>query len=138
MTLPIEYIPPPEWLEVANQYLQSGSIPETAGRLNLPAHQITEILARKDVRSYLDQIYLDLGYRNRDKLGQVMDKIIDSKLQEAEESGMYSSKDLADLLMMAHKMRMEEIKVSTPAGPTSQTNIQVNGYDKLMERLING
>ena len=65
-----------------------------------------------------------------------MDKIIESKLQEAEESGMYSSKDLADLLMMAHKMRMEEIKASVPVGPTSQTNIQVNGYDKLMERLL--
>jgi len=128
--------PAPEWLEVANHYLKCGSIANTADALSLPEHQITEVLARKDVRTYLDNIYLDLGYRNRNKLGQLMDEIIESKLSEAREAGMYSSKDLADLLMMAHKMRMEEIKLTQPNVPTTQTNIQLNGYDKLMEKLL--
>lgn len=128
--------PPPEWLVVANTYIQTGSIKQTADELNLPETTITEALAQRETRAYLDAVYLDLGYRNRDRLGKVLDKMIDSKLAEAEESGVYSNKDLADLLMMAHKMRMEEIKATAPTGPTTQTNIQVNGYSKLMETLL--
>jgi hypothetical protein len=131
-------IPSPEWLSVANQYIQSGSATETAKALGLEPVLVTEVLARKDVREYLNQIYLDMGYRNRSKLGAVMDKLIESKLLDAEESGLYTTKDLADLLMMAHKMRMEEIKATTPAEIKNQTNVQINGdnYGKLMERLL--
>lgn len=133
----------PEWLEVANSYLSYGSITETARALAISPDVVIETLARKDVKVYLNAIYLDLGYRNRDKIGAVLDKMIESKLQEAEESGVYSSKDLADLLMMAHKMRMEEIKAQRDA-PTEikqQTNVQINealpgNYGALMERLL--
>jgi hypothetical protein len=78
-----------------------------------------------------------------------MDEMIASKLEEAQESGMYSSKDLADLLQMAHKMRMDEIKAQgehDKAGVIkNQTNVQINqegmpfgsgNYGKLMERLL--
>lgn len=133
----------PEWLEVANTYLSYGSITETARALQISPDVVIETLARKDVKTYLNAIYLDLGYRNRDKIGAVLDKMIENKLQEAEESGIYSSKDLADLLMMAHKMRMEEIKAQRDA-PTEikqQTNVQINealpgNYGALMERLL--
>jgi hypothetical protein len=133
-------LPAPEWLEVANQYLTAGSAKEAADQLNIPVHQVTEVLARKDVRMYLNQIYMDLGYRNRNKLGAALDKIIDAKFQEAEESGLYSSKDLADLLMMAHKMRMDEIKAEKDNAPLNQTNVQVNGdnYNNLLEKLLVG
>ena len=58
--------------------------------------------------------------------------MIQSKLEEAQETGVYSSKDLADLLQMAHKMRMDEIKAQAElikAENTSvknQTNVQIN------------
>jgi hypothetical protein len=125
-------VPQPEWLEVANTYLQTGSIADTAYQLAMPPHTITEILAKRDVRSYIDSVYLDLGYRNKAKLAAVLDRIIDSKLEEAQETGMYSSKDLADLLMMVHKIRMDELKAQNP----QQTNIQVNNYGTLMEKLL--
>ena len=51
-----------------------------------------------------------MGYRNKNNIASVLDEMIQSKLEEAQESGVYSSKDLADLLQMAHKMRMDEIK----------------------------
>jgi hypothetical protein len=60
--------------------------------------QVIELLDRKDVRDYLNGVYLDRGYRNRNRLGSVLDKMIDAKLEEAEESGIYTSKDLLDLL----------------------------------------
>ena len=74
--------------------------------------------------------------------------MIASKLEEAQETGVYSSKDLADLLQMAHKMRMDELKAQTEAekttGVRSQTNVQINegvpfgqgNYGKLMDKLL--
>ena len=78
--------------------------------------------------------------------------MIQSKLEEAQESGVYSSKDLADLLQMAHKMRMDEIKSQAELDPANasniknQTNVQINegvpfgqgNYGKLMDKLLNG
>ena len=93
---------------------------------------------------------MDIGYRNRFKLGQTLDTIIDKKMEEAEESEMYSSKDIADLLNLAHKIRMDELKAQTElekakAGNIrTQNNVQVltdqpfgqGNYGKLMDKLL--
>jgi hypothetical protein len=94
-------------------------------------------------------VYLDTGYRNRFKLASALDNIIEEKLAEAEESQMYTNKDVADLLQMAHKMRMDEIKAMAEMEKAKlspirqQANIQINelpfgqgNYGKLMEKLI--
>ena len=64
---------------------------------------------------------------------------------------MYSNKDLADLLQMAHKMRMDEIKALTESEKASggaaiktQNNVLINSevpfgqgnYGALMEKLL--
>jgi hypothetical protein len=110
---------------------------------------VQEILNRREVKAYIDQVYLDQGYRNRFRLSQVLDDIIDEKLSEAQESGMFSNKDLADLLQMAHKMRMDELKIQADlekaqaSSIRNQTNVQINelpfgqgNYGKLMEKLL--
>ena len=93
-----------------------------------------------------------MGYRNKNNIASVLDEMIQSKLEEAQESGVYSSKDLADLLQMAHKMRMDEIKAQAELEKVSssniknQTNVQINegvpfgqgNYGKLMDKLLNG
>ena len=93
-----------------------------------------------------------MGYRNKNNFASVLDEMIQSKLEEAQESGVYSSKDLADLLQMAHKMRMDEIKAQAELEKVSssniknQTNVQINegvpfgqgNYGKLMDKLLNG
>ena len=100
----------PEGLEVANAYLELGNIQAVCVRLKLDEGECSEILAKREVKAYIDQVYLDTGYRNRFKLATALDDLIDRKMEEAEESEIYSNKDLADLLQMAHKMRMDEIK----------------------------
>lgn len=137
----------PESLEVANAFLETGSASDAALKLGLPKDVVHNNLAKREVKAYLDQVYLDQGYRNRFRLAEKLDEIIDRKFEEAEESEMYSNKDLADLLMMAHKMRMDEIKAQQTGGTTiaKQTNVQFNGtdalpggnYGKLMEQLLN-
>lgn len=142
----------PEGLEVANAYLTFGNIPAVCSALSVSENKVVEVLNKREVKKYIDTVYLDTGYRNKNNIAALLDEMVESKLEEARESGVYSSKDLADLLQMAHKMRMDEIKAqadleknSTRIG--SQTNVQINdasipfgqgNYGKLMDKLLNG
>ena len=142
----------PEGLEVANCYLQYGNIRAVCEYMSVPENQVVELLNKREVKKYIDTVYLDMGYRNKNNIGSLLDDMIASKLEEAQESGVYSSKDLADLLQMAHKMRIDEIKAQTDLEKAqggnikNQTNVQINeavpfgqgNYGKLMEKLLNG
>ena len=140
----------PEGLEVANSYLQFGNIRGVCDHLQVAENKVVEILNKREVKKYIDTVYLDIGYRNKNNIGSVLDEMIASKLEEAQESGVYSGKDLADLLSMAHKMRMDEIKAQTELAKAeagsikTQNNVQINSevpfgqgnYGKLMEKLL--
>ena len=140
----------PEGLEVANSYLTFGNIRAVVEQLGVTENKVVELLNKREVKKYIDTVYLDMGYRNKNNIATLLDEMIESKLDEAKESGVYSNKDLADLLQMAHKMRMDEIKAQAElqkaeaTSVKSQTNIQVNegvpfgqgNYGKLMEKLL--
>ena len=140
----------PEGLDVANCYLEYGDIESVSQAMQLPKFKVTQLLNKREVKKYIDTVYLDRGYRNRDRMGELLDTIIASKLEEAEESGIYTNKDLMDVLTVAHKMRMDEIKAQGEADKhtniKSQTNVQINeglpygsgNYAELMKKLING
>lgn len=132
----------PEHYSIAEAYLQYGTVEETAEQLGLPQYQITEALQKPETQRFLDGIYLDQGYRNRSKLGRLLDKVIESKLEEAEETGIYSSKDLFDLIQLAHKIQLENAKLQKDPEDTSTTvqiaNFGTGNYGNLMERLLNG
>lgn len=144
----------PEGLEVANSYIVLGNIKGVSQDLGIAQNVVAEWLNKREVKKYIDTVYYDLGYRNRNNIANLLDEMIASKLEEAQESQIYTSKDLADLMMMAHKMRMDEIKMSIEAEKVAgtnirnQTNVQINdagsgmfgttNYGKLMESLVNG
>lgn len=127
----------PECLDIASAYLQYGSAAETATQLQIPEYQVIQLLERKDVKDYITGVYLDRGYRNRQKLGDVLDRMIDSKLEEAAESGIYTSKDLLELLQFAHKMRVDELKNDNTGPTVNIANFGQGNYGQLMERLLN-
>ena len=137
----------PEGLELANAYLSAGgSLQEAAHALHISESEASAILDRAEVKRYIDNVYLDLGYRNRFKLAETLDEIIESKLQEAREADHFTSKDLLDLLQFAHKMRQDELKAQQSGTQIKQqTNVQINetpfgqgNYAALMEKLLNG
>lgn len=142
----------PEGLEIANSYLQFGNIRGVCQHLQVSEDKVVEALNKREVKKYIDTVYLDMGFRNKNNIATALDEIIASKLEEAQETGMYSNKDLADLLQMAHKMRMDEIKAQTDAEKATtsirtQNNVQINdgslpfgqgNYGKLMDKLLNG
>ena len=142
----------PEGLEIANSYLQFGNIRGVCQHLQVAEDRVVEALNKREVKKYIDTVYLDMGFRNKNNIAGALDEMIQSKLEEAQETGMYSNKDLADLLQMAHKMRMDEIKAQTDAEKATtsirtQNNVQINdgslpfgqgNYGKLMDKLLNG
>ena len=141
----------PEALEVANCYLQTQDTQQVAHLLDLPAAQVAEILQRREVRGYIDAVFMDTGYNNRFLVRSAMDALIKQKFQELEEAGTGSSKDIADLLQLSHKMSMdlldrqiqlEKLRQEAP-GPQRQVNVQINEldgsrYSQLVQRLITG
>ena len=141
----------PEAIEIANTYLQVGDVGTVSAGLGIPKDQVVDYLNKREVKKYIDSVYLDAGYRNKFKQAEVLDTLIDKKLEEVEETEMYTTKDLADLVQMAHKMRMDEIKAQTELEKASagairqQNNVLIQGegtfgqgnYGALIEKLIN-
>jgi hypothetical protein len=127
----------PECLDIANAYLLYGSAKDTAEQLGIPEYQVIQLLERSDVKDYITGVYLDRGYRNRHKLASVLDQMIDSKLEDALESGIYTSKDLLELLQFAHKIRMDEIKNENTGPTVNIANFGQGNYGQLMEKLLN-
>lgn len=139
----------PESLKIIEVYLENGSdIGETALALGVSKELVASHLNKKESRDYLNTLFVNVGFRNREKFFDLMDTIIDKKLEEAEDSGIYSNLDLVELLEKMHKMKMAEISMEIKLAesqkahtPTNQTNIQINGgdnYQKLLDKLITG
>lgn len=138
----------PEALEVANCYLQEQDLGAVAEQLDLPRELVSNILSKREVKAYIDNVFLNLGFNNRFRMRRAMDSIIKKKFQEMEESQMGSTKDIADLLALSHKMTMDELSKQIEfekvraSNIKSQVNVQINNggskYDNLISRLIKG
>jgi hypothetical protein len=141
----------PEALEVANAYLQLNDARAVAQELDLDPEVVTNLLARREVKSYIDSVFFDSGYNNRFLMRRAMDALIKQKFSELEESQTGSTKDIAELLQMSHKMSMDLLdreialeKARTQTGPQKQVNVQINEgldgskYSQLVQKLITG
>ena len=140
----------PEGLEIANSYLEHGDIPSVCRKLGVSESEVSDALNKREIKQYIDTVFLDTGYRNRFKLSETLDMLIEKKLEEAEETQIYTTKDMADLVQMAHKMRIEEIKAQTEMEKAkaqtvkTQVNIQDNSglpfgqgnYGELIKKLM--
>ena len=140
----------PEGLEIANTYLKTTSVEAAASSLGVTQDEVSKYLNQREVKKYVDTVFLDVGYRNRFKLAATLDDIIEKKLEELDEADMTSNKDIAELLQLAHKMRVDEMKIQTDAvkaeqsGIKNQTNVQINdnssfgegNYGELMKKLL--
>jgi hypothetical protein len=141
----------PEALEVANAYLQLNDARKVADELGIDPEVVTNILAKREVKGYIDSVFFDSGYNNRFLMRKAMDALIKQKFSELEESQTGSTKDIAELLQMSHKMSMDLLdreiqleKAKTQTGPQKQVNVQINEglegskYGKLVQQLISG
>lgn len=141
----------PEALEVANCYLQLQDARRVADELELPVTLVTEILAKREVKAYVDHVFMDTGFNNRFEMRAAMDALIKKKFQEMHEADVGSTKDITELLALSHKMSMDLLdreiqlaKAQQSTGPAKQVNVQINEgldgskYSHLINRLISG
>lgn len=136
----------PEGLEVANCYLAVQDITKVSAELGIPTDEISEYLGRREIRAYIDNVFMDMGFNNRFKMRQVMDAIIAKKLQEMDETDLGSTKDITEILALSHKMSMDlldkQIKLETikQNNIKSQVNVQINDgsskYESLLQNLM--
>lgn len=139
----------PEALEVANAYLQLNDARKVADELDLPVTLVTEILARREVKAYVDHVFMDTGFNNRFEMRAAMDALIKKKFQEMHEADVGSTKDITELLALSHKMSIDLLdreialeKARAISQPAKQVNVQINDdgtkYSSLISRLISG
>lgn len=138
----------PEGAVVANSYLENAcSLKQTSLYLNMSQEDISTILNQPLIKTYVNSILREAGYRNMSKIAEKLDDLIDMKWEELKEAEIGSNKDIADLLSLAHKMQLDISKLlqedTKQRGPMSQTNTQVNvygegNYGTLMQKLVEG
>ena len=150
-TSPAEYVEiSPEALEVANCYLQVQDVREVSEQLGVSIGLVTDILGRREVKSYIDHVFQDSGFNNKYKMRRAMDAIIAKKFQEMEEANTGTNKDILEVLALSHKMTMDQLDRqialeklrSERAQPKNQVNVQVNNaspqsnYEQLLSKLM--
>lgn len=141
----------PESLEVANCYLQLNDPRKVADELDLDVELVTTILKRREVKAYIDSVFMDTGYNNRFLMRKAMDALIKQKFTELEEAQAGSTKDISELLALSHKMSMDLLdreiqleKLRSGTSPQKQVNVQINEgldgskYSSLISKLISG
>ena len=136
----------PEGAEIANTYLENAcSIKATSEILGIPTHTVSAALHDPMVQNYVNGVLRENGHRHMENIISKLDAVIDMKWEELEEAEIGSNKDIAELLQMAHKMRMDmsrllqaDVKNNAPA---NQKNTQVNvfgegNYGALLGKLL--
>jgi hypothetical protein len=143
-----EYTPlAPEDMVIASTYLETMDMQTTAEQLGIELHKVSEYLNKPVVQKYLTEVFMDSGYRNRFKLGKLLDDIIDKKLEEMKEAEIGSSKDIMEILEMVAKIRKMELDTQIKleeirsGKPKRQTNIQINNpinnpYQEFTNKLL--
>lgn len=138
----------PEGLQIAEAYLENGSDSNrTALAIGIPASDVDFYLRKREVRSYIDTLFFEAGFRNRDKMYGIIDAVIDKKLEDMDETDTGSNKDIMEIMDQLHKMKMAELKmqiemqkVQNATTIKTQNNVQINGgsegYNKLMQELL--
>lgn len=140
----------PEGLEIAQAYLANGSSAEKAAQeLGLPIEVVHRHLAKREVTAYIDRMFLEAGALNRDTMARIWEEILKSKLEEMDDTGLASSKDIVEIMEKMHAFKMKELEMqiklrdaeAKSKGPTIQVNQQNNysggdNYNKLLDKLL--
>lgn len=140
----------PEGMLAIEAYLSCGNdMSKAATEVGMDEHQYRELMRKPEIKNYLNEIFMESGFRNKDKFFGILDQVLNLKMQELDETGMGSEMDIMDILKLMHKMKMDEYKMmleiekaKQAKAPVHQTNNQINlgggaNYNDLITRLVN-
>lgn len=135
----------PEGFQIAESYLLNKSSAElVAKELNLPLDEVHTQLSKREVINYIDRIFHESGFRNKQRMADVWDSVLNAKLLELEETGMGSNKDIVEILEKMHKFNTDTLKLeielqkAQDGGPAVVVNQQTNhNYNSLLDKILN-
>lgn len=123
----------PQHLLIANELLAGKTIPQIAEAYGISTDRVTAIVERNDTKRYVDTVIMNQGYLHRSRRLSIINKVIDEKLQEAADTGMYSKKDLFDWIKMLNDMDRD----NRPKQPTTAVQVNTtNNYTNLLQDLF--
>lgn len=124
----------PVLLGIANLYIQGKSLVDIAEHFSISEDRVAQVLERREIKEYVDQVYLSQGYLNRFKRLDLINKVVTQKVEEAIlGGGEFSKRDLLEWLKLLGEMD----KTARPQQRGPQVAVQVNNYDTLMKDLLN-
>jgi hypothetical protein len=136
----------PEGALVANSYLENAcSLKTTSRQLSMEPQEVSLMLKSPLIKNYIHSVLQESGYRHMVTIAEKLDDLVDLKWAELEEAEIGSNKDIADLLQLAHRMRLDMAKLlqaeAKDEKPINQNNTQINNYGEgnygaLMQKLI--
>jgi hypothetical protein len=120
-------------LALANEHLAGKDFEQLSAEFSVNTDVVVAVLNRKDVKSYIDTVYMNQGYMNRNKRLSLINTVIEQQVQEAMESGgKLSKKDLLDWIKLLDTMEHN----TKPKEKGPEVAIQINNYTKLMKDLL--
>lgn len=124
------------YFRLVNDYLEGSPISQLSEKYHLPPEDISSILSRKEVKNYIAAQLANFGYLNQATRVKLLNKIVEQKLQIAEENNTpLSNKDLTEII----KLLQEEQKLTSKnqEAPEVQINMQAE-YVNLISDLVKG
>lgn len=123
----------PQHLLIANELLTGKSVHQIAEEFSISPDRVTSICDRAETKRYIDAVIMSQGYMHRSRRLQIINRVIDEKLAEAAETGMYSKRDLLDWIKLLNEMDRD----NKPKGPSTAVQInQNNNYTTLLQDLF--
>lgn len=110
-------------ITIADAYLNCGDTRETAFNLGISVAELQAVLTRSEVTDYINIVYKEQTATSMNRMSSLMDDIINAKRSD----GIYTEKDLADLVALQHKMLMDNRSMALKEQKANQiTNTQIN------------
>jgi len=138
----------PENLKVVNTYLSSGlSIPAVAQEYNIPEQAVLDIVESKACTTYIHKQLDAMMYKKQDAISQTFEMIIKKQLEEAQDTGVLTTKDLVEVLKIYAdiQLKIEAARDKRQSNniSASQTNVNIGndaiestGMAALMDKMI--
>ncbi len=122
----------PVILGIANEHIRGQSHQEIADVFGVSQDRVAQVLDRREVKQYVDQVYLSQGYLNRFKRLELINQVIQKKVEDAILGEDLTKKDLLEWLRLLQDMD----KTARPQQKGPTVAVQVNNYDSLMRDLM--
>jgi len=121
-----------KYISLVSDYLNGLSLEELSASYNLPADEIASFLNRKEVQSYISTQLQNFGYLNPLTRVNLLNKIIEQKLQIAEETDTpLSKKDITEIIKLLQQEQQMIQKINKPDEPLVNVN-----YLQLVQELV--